>query len=342
MKALDTHRLSGTTMATATLVAPRPGWTRALARLVSAAGGRVEWRAAGGTDAGADVSLPGLGPHDVLVTGWSGEPGGTSAGSALRRRLKVTLGMAGYAVPPPRDRTGPPHRLVVLRDLVEGVGTGLELAANSAAATAVAGLFGASPDAAFAIGTRSPAATRRLVNDAFDLAERLGAGRLTLVHKGNAVKSTDGLLYRLTVEVGAERARRRPAGRPPQLATAIIDALCAELVLTPDGHDVVLVPALYGDLVEGLCAGLTGRRLRPGALLALGAVTVVEPRLGADPSPAEDALAAVAAALQLLRYVGEYDAADRLDRAAGLGWAAAFRGERSFAAVVDSVLIGLE
>jgi hypothetical protein len=78
-----------------------------------------------------------------------------------------------------------------------------------------------------------------------DCAERLAGGReLTVVHKGNSIKRTDGLL--------ARRARAR------QLRTVIVDDFAAQLAVDPGRFGCVVTHELYAALVLGTLAGAHG------------------------------------------------------------------------------------
>ena len=74
---------------------------------------------------------------------------------------------------------------------------------------------------------------------------------MTVGHKANILKRTDGLFLEVAGRVAAEH---------PGIAfeDRIVDALAMQLVQRPEAFDVLLLPNLYGDLVSDLCAGLAG------------------------------------------------------------------------------------
>jgi hypothetical protein len=83
------------------------------------------------------------------------------------------------------------------------------------------------------------------VDGLLDVAERLAGGRLlTVVHKGNSIKRTDGLL--------ARRAQAR------QLRTVIVDNFAAQLAADPGRFECVVTHELYAALVLGTLAGARG------------------------------------------------------------------------------------
>ena len=93
-----------------------------------------------------------------------------------------------------------------------------------------------------------------------------------------------------------------------------------QLVLRPQGFDVLLLENLYGDIVSDLCAGLVGGLgLVPGANIG-NRVAIFEAVHGTAPDIAgkgvANPLAAIFSGVMLLRHVGQPAAADRLERAA--------------------------
>ena len=99
----------------------------------------------------------------------------------------------------------------------------------------------------------------------------------------------------------------------------IVDNACMQLVMRPEQFDIMLLENLYGDIVSDLCAGLVGGLgLVPGANIGeLGAV--FEAVHGSAPDIARQGVAnptaLIQSALLMLRYLGEREAADRVQNA---------------------------
>ncbi|XP_016057127.1 PREDICTED: isocitrate dehydrogenase [NAD] subunit gamma, mitochondrial-like [Miniopterus natalensis] len=103
------------------------------------------------------------------------------------------------------------------------------------------------------------ARSRRVARYAFQLARDLGRGKVTAVHKANIMKLGDGLFLQCCREV---------ASRYPQIAfeTMIVDNTTMQLVSRPQQFDVMVMPNLYGNIVNSICTGLVGGAgLVPGA-----------------------------------------------------------------------------
>jgi isocitrate dehydrogenase (NAD+) len=97
--------------------------------------------------------------------------------------------------------------------------------------------------------TRS--ATERIAHFAFRYARRAGRKKVTVVHKANIMKLSDGLFLDTC---------RRIAQLYPEIQTddSIVDNTCMQLVLHPEQFDILLLENLYGDIVSDLAAGLVG------------------------------------------------------------------------------------
>ena len=155
-------------------------------------------------------------------------------------------------------------------------------------------------------------ASARMARFAADYMRRTGRRRVTIGHKSNVLKLTDGLFLKTC---------RETLGEFPDLEfdDRIVDALCMELVLRPERFDCVLLPNLYGDMLSDLAAGLVGGLgVAPGANIGnehamFEAVHGTAPDIAGQyvANPASTILSAV----MMLRYVGEGAAADRIDRA---------------------------
>lgn len=93
-------------------------------------------------------------------------------------------------------------------------------------------------------------ASRKIAEYGFEYAAEHDADRVTVAHKANVMRKTDGLF----VDTAAEVADQRRA----EYDEALIDALAMHLVLHPDDYDVIITPNLAGDVLSDLAAGLVG------------------------------------------------------------------------------------
>ena len=141
---------------------------------------------------------------------------------------------------------------------------------------------------------------------------RTGRKRVTIGHKSNVLKLTDGMFLKVCEETLAAS---------PGLAvdSRVIDALCMELVVKPETFDCLLLPNLYGDIVSDLAAGLVGGLgIAPGANIGANHA-MFEAVHGSAPDIAgrdiANPMSMILSAVMMLRYVGEGAAADRVERA---------------------------
>jgi isocitrate dehydrogenase (NAD+) len=152
-------------------------------------------------------------------------------------------------------------------------------------------------------------ASTRIARFAFEYASRHGRKRITVVHKANIMKMSDGLFL--------DCVRQVAAGWPDIACDdRIVDAACMHLVMHPAQFDVLLMPNLYGDIVSDLCAGLVGGLgVVPAANLGAG-IGVFEAVHGSAPDIAGRSVANPTALLlsgvMMLRHLGEDAIAERV------------------------------
>ena len=155
-------------------------------------------------------------------------------------------------------------------------------------------------------------ASVRICEFAFEYAIKNGRRLVTAVSKANICKLTDGLFLRCAQEVAA---------RYPQIEykEILVDNLCMQLVQNPEKFDVLVLPNLYGDIVSDLAAGLIG-----GLGVAQGAnigkdYAVFEPVHGSAPDikgqNKANPTALLLSAIEMLKYIDENEAAQKIDRA---------------------------
>ena len=155
-------------------------------------------------------------------------------------------------------------------------------------------------------------ASRRIAKFAFEYARREGRKKVTAIHKANIMKMSDGLFLKCFREVSVDY---------PEIEAndLIVDNACMQLVINPDQFDVMLLENLYGDIMSDLGAGLVGGLgVVPGANIGED-MAVFEAVHGSAPSIAGRGIANPTALIQtsvlMLKYLGEREAADRIQSA---------------------------
>src|SRR5690348_15205418 len=227
-----------------------PEVTAATKRVLEAAGLQVEWvelpAGANAIEQGYDNVLPertlaAIKAHKIAIKGPVTTPVGKgfkSVNVQLRQKLNLYA-----AVRPVRSLEGVKTRfenvdMVIVRENTEGLYSGIE---NEVV-----------PGVVTSLKVASLAACTRIARYAFRYATRRHRKRITVFHKANIMKLSDGLFL--------DCARKIHEEEYPNIEydEVIIDAGCMKLVQDPTKMDVLLMENLYGDLVSDLCAGLVG------------------------------------------------------------------------------------
>jgi isocitrate dehydrogenase (NAD+) len=150
----------------------------------------------------------------------------------------------------------------------------------------------------------------RIVRFAFEYALEHDREKVTLVHKANILKCTQGLF----LEVGRTLAREYE-GRVA-FDDRIIDATAMQLVLDPHQFDVIVSENMFGDILSDEAAGLVGGLgFAPGANIGEDAA-IFEPVHGSAPDIAGKGIAnpcsIILASCLMLDHLGEKGVADRM------------------------------
>ena len=160
------------------------------------------------------------------------------------------------------------------------------------------------------INTRS--GSERIIRAAFEFAKKFGRKKVTVVHKANVVRATDGLFL--------ETARLVAKDYPGiAMDDANIDAMTMWLLKNPFNYDVLVAPNLYGDIISDLCAQMVGG-LGFGCSGNIGErLAVFEPTHGSAPKHAgkgkANPIATILAAKMMLDWLGEAEKADAIEQA---------------------------
>jgi isocitrate dehydrogenase (NAD+) len=155
--------------------------------------------------------------------------------------------------------------------------------------------------------------TQRIVRAAFNYAKLNKRKKVTLAHKANIMKHTDGLF----LDVGRQVAQSEFPDI--EFEDRIIDNLCNQLVSRPEEYDVIVLPNLYGDIVSDLGAGMSGGLgLAPGANIGEKGATFEATHGSAPKYKGQNKINPTALMLSgvlMLRHLNETEAADRLEGA---------------------------
>lgn len=150
------------------------------------------------------------------------------------------------------------------------------------------------------INTRKGSA--RIARAAFEFARTNRRRKVTVVHKANVVRASDGVFL--------EEARKVAAEYPGiQVDEANVDAICMWLLKNPSNYDVLVAPNLYGDIISDLCAQMVGG-LGFGCSGNIGTkLGVFEPSHGSAPKYTGqnkvNPIATILAAKMMLDWLGE-------------------------------------
>lgn len=286
-----------------------PEVSAAARQVLDASGVKFEWReAAAGVAALETLGNPlpeatveAVCATDATLKGPTTTPSGTgfrSINVALRQQLTLYANFR-----PARSLPGIKTRyddvdLIVIRENTEGLYSGLEH-------TVVPGVVES-------LRIITAKASERIAKFAFETAQRQDRRRVTCVHKANILKLSDGLFLESCRKVAADF---------PEIAfdDCIVDAAAMKLVSNPNQFDVLVMENLFGDILSDLTSGLVGGLgVTPSANVGEG-MAVFEAVHGSAPDIAGQGIAnptaLILSGVLMLRYLGEKEAADRVEGA---------------------------
>ena len=187
--------------------------------------------------------------------------------------------------------------MIVVRENTEGLYSGKE--------------FEVTPGVGVAMKIITRAASERIARFAFDLAKKRRK-KLAFAHKANILKITDGIFKESVLNVG----KKYPM---VQVEDIHVDAASMQFIRRPESFDVVVTMNLYGDILSDEAAGLVG-----GLGVAAGGnigdnYGMFEPVGGSAPKYTGqnkvNPVAMIEAARMMLEYLGETQAAAKVERA---------------------------
>jgi len=283
-----------------------PAITAAAVRILEAAGAQIDWDAQVAGLAGVakfgdpmpDATLDSIKRTKVALKG----PLETPVGDGFRSinvALRKTFDLYANVRPAYSIAIGGRYEnldIVMIRENTEGLYVGVEHYIK----------VGDDPRAAaesIAIITR--AGSERIVRYAFEYAVKHRRRKVTLVHKANILKFSQGLF----LDTGRTVAREY-AGRIG-FEERIVDAMAMNLVLHPERFDVIVTTNLFGDILSDQISGLVGGLgLAPGANIGLHGA-IFEAVHGTAPDIAGKGVAnpgaLVLAGCMMLEHIGQGD-----------------------------------
>jgi isocitrate dehydrogenase (NAD+) len=287
-----------------------PSISSATVRLLEAAGADIAWDAQYAGMAGVarygdpipDQTLDSIKRTRVALKG----PLETPIGEGFRSinvSLRKTFELYANVRPAHTIRPGGRYEnvdIVLIRENTEGLYIGNEHYIK----------IGSDPRAAAeSIALITRAGSERIIRYAFDYAEKQGRKKVTLVHKANILKYSQGLF----LDVGRMVAREYSN---IEFEEVIVDAMAMNLVLKPERYDVIVTTNLFGDILSDLISGLVGGLgLAPGANIGLGGA-IFEAVHGTAPDIAGKGIAnpgaLMLAACMMLDYLSDEPRAQRI------------------------------
>ncbi len=227
-----------------------PEVMNAVRLILDASGAPVEYveRHAGvaALERGGDDVLPidtvdAVREHHVALKGPCTTPVGggfSSVNVALRKKLDLYA-----AVRPVRSLPGVKTRyenvdIVIIRENTEGLYSGIENRITD--------------DVVISLKVATREASERIARFSFDYARSRKREKVTVLHKANIMKLSDGMML--------DCARRVHDSEYPDIeySEVIVDAGHMRLVQDPLQFDILMCENLYGDIVSDLCAGFVG------------------------------------------------------------------------------------
>lgn len=283
-----------------------PEIVTAVTRIIEAAGVEIEWESHLAGERAFNRHgelipkelLDSIHKNKVVLKGPVTTPVGKgfmSVNVTLRKRFELYANLRPVKTNPAIPSRFTDVDLIIVRENTEGLYSGLEHVVV--------------PGVVESLKIITEKACRRVSKYAFEYARKHGRKRITVVHKANIMKLSDGLFLDTARDVGRDYP-------DIELDDRIVDNMCMQLVMNPENYDMLLLENLYGDIISDLGAGLVGGLgVVPGANIG-EKIAIFEAVHGSAPDIAGKNLANPTALLLtaclMLDHIGETTAADRI------------------------------
>jgi isocitrate dehydrogenase len=222
--------------------------------------------------------------------------------------------------------------MVIFRENTEDVYAGIEWESGSPQTkqliTFLREALDVTLDATSGVGIKpmTPGGSKRLVRRAIRFALDQGRKSVTLVHKGNIMKYTEGAFRQWGYDLAAEefgdvtfKEGEDGQGRSLEIKDRIADAMFQEVLMRPEEYDVIATTNLNGDyLSDALAAQVGGLGLAPGVNMG-DTLALFEPTHGTAPTIAGKDMAnpgsLILSGAMLLDHMGWHEAGERIRKA---------------------------
>ncbi|RMF85950.1 MAG: NAD-dependent isocitrate dehydrogenase [Planctomycetota bacterium] len=287
-----------------------PEITAATKLVIAASGAQIEWieldAGAGAVERHGDTlpvaTIEAIDHHRLALKGPLTTPIGGGFGS-VNVRLRKHFDLFA-AVRPMRSLDGVKTRyqnvdLVVLRENTEGMYSGME--------------HEVVPGVVECLKIITKAGSERIAKFGCQYAKARGRRKLTVMHKANIMKQTDGLFIECC------RRMHEQHGHGIEYEELIVDNGCMQLVMDPTRFDIILAENFTGDVLSDLCAGLVGGLgVVPGSNIGEDCA-IFEAVHGSAPDIAGEGvanpLALIMSGVMLLNHIGQTTPAERIKAA---------------------------
>ena len=165
---------------------------------------------------------------------------------------------------------------------------------------------------AIAIKRITKKGSTRIIKEAFEYAKKNNFDKVTVVHKANILKITDGMFLETAREISKQY-------KNIQLEEMIIDNMCMQLVTNPQKFQVIVTMNFYGDFLSDLAAGLVGGLgIAPGANIG-DDIAIFEAVHGSAPDIAgqnkANPTALILSSIEMLKYLNLNEYAKKIEKA---------------------------
>ncbi|KAM8713234.1 hypothetical protein ACLKA7_013534 [Drosophila subpalustris] len=129
---------------------------------------------------------------------------------------------------------------VVIRDMMEGEYSGIE--------------HDVVPGVLQSIKVSTAAGARRIANYVFEYATEFDRKKITVAHKANIMRMTDGNFLKQMRKVASKHMNER------MFEERYMDTACLNLIMKPETNDVLVSSSMYGDVLVMMASSITGSK----------------------------------------------------------------------------------